>query len=75
VSGLLGVMQVLALILGAEGYALVRKKSGEEALQHIETCEVLPDICLLDMSMPGMDGLEVRGAQKSCVPCCQCPTT
>ena len=50
---------MLALILGAEGYALVQKMSGEEALQHIETCQYLPDICLLDVSMPGMDGLEV----------------
>jgi signal transduction histidine kinase len=39
------------------GYAAIEAKSGEEALVLIEKCA--PDVALLDLLMPSMDGFEV----------------
>lgn len=43
--------------LQADGYAVVQALSGQEALDRIE--EDRPDLVLLDIMMPGMDGFEV----------------
>lgn len=32
--------------------------NGQELLRYLETCTVLPDICMLDISMPEKNGLE-----------------
>ncbi len=45
------------ILLAAEGYNLVFAENGEEALQKAE--ELVPDLMLLDVMMPGMDGFEV----------------
>jgi len=45
--------------LKAEGYALVSAVNGKEALRLLE--EVKPDLIILDVVMPVMDGMETLG--------------
>lgn len=51
------VRDVLSEYFEAEGYAVATARSGEEALEAID--QACPDVVLLDVRMPGMDGLEV----------------
>jgi two-component system, sensor histidine kinase and response regulator len=44
-------------LLHREGYALSYMEGGREALRHLET--TTPDVILLDVMMPDMDGIEV----------------
>ena len=48
---------LLRELLAADGYRIVEATDGAEALQRV--AEHLPDAILLDVLMPGMDGLEV----------------
>ncbi len=48
---------ILEEVLSDAGYALATAASGEEALA--KAAEFLPDLILLDVLMPGMDGFEV----------------
>jgi two-component system nitrogen regulation response regulator NtrX len=50
------IQQTLRGILSDEGYRVVTVGSGEESLKVIE--EELPDLVLLDIWLPGMDGIE-----------------
>jgi diguanylate cyclase (GGDEF)-like protein len=45
------------VLLTAEGYTLVFAENGKEALE--KAAELIPDLMLLDVMMPGMDGFEV----------------
>ena len=47
---------VLVETLGAAGYQLMVAEDGEEALA--QTAQTLPDLILLDVMMPGIDGFE-----------------
>jgi len=45
------------VLLAQEGYTLVFAESGEDALKKV--VELIPDLMLLDVMMPGMDGFEL----------------
>ncbi len=45
--------------LKAEGYEIVTAQNGKEAVQRLE--EVKPDLIILDIVMPVMDGMEALG--------------
>jgi PAS domain S-box-containing protein len=54
--------QLLEVMLAPEGFVLLTATSGEEALTLV--AEQPPDLILLDIMMPGMDGYEVAGRIK-----------
>jgi two-component system, cell cycle sensor histidine kinase and response regulator CckA len=54
--------QLLELMLAPEGYVLLTAASGEEALAMV--ADQPPDIILLDIMMPAMDGYQVAGKIK-----------
>ena len=45
--------------LEADGYDVVLAENGREAIQKVE--ESRPDLIVMDVSMPGMDGIEAMG--------------
>ncbi len=53
----LGILKYLRANLEAEGYEVLAAMNGVQALQTLET--ELPDLIVLDIMMPEMDGLEV----------------
>lgn len=57
------IREVLRAMLGYEGCVVVDAPDGESALAVAD--EVRPDVVLLDLSMPGMDGLDVCRRLKS----------
>ncbi|WP_420473490.1 EAL domain-containing protein [Noviherbaspirillum sp. ST9] len=52
-----GNLRLLISMLGAQGYIVHPAISGKDALRFLQT--TLPDLVLLDIRMPGMDGYEV----------------
>ncbi|MEN6374231.1 MAG: diguanylate cyclase [Smithella sp.] len=57
------ILQVLTDILDYQGYRVSPFSSGEKALKSIE--QGIPDLILLDIEMPSMDGYEVCARLKS----------
>ena len=51
------ILRMMEMTLEAEGYRVVRASNGEAALDVF--CEENPDLVLLDIMMPGMDGFTV----------------
>lgn len=51
------IVEMTRLILESGGYQVIRALSGEEALKAVSSAR--PDLILLDISMPGMDGWEI----------------
>jgi two-component system response regulator (stage 0 sporulation protein F) len=52
-----GIRLLLSEVFRREGYETLTAGSGKEAFALLETNE--PDLILLDMKIPGMDGLEI----------------
>lgn len=50
-------LRILSALLSRQGYAVDTAESGEDALRQLE--QQLPDLMLLDMMMPGIDGFEL----------------
>ena len=46
----------MAEILQNEGFILFAARDGQEALQVLDTMPALPDVVILDLMMPGLDG-------------------
>jgi len=63
------VVQSIAGVLEDEGFRVAKAKSGEEAIKVFQEEE--PDVTLLDIWMPGMDGIEVLKRLKWIAPECQ----
>jgi CheY-like chemotaxis protein len=51
------IVRLVAFVLRRRGYTVLEARSGEEALDLIR--RERPDLAVLDLRMPGMDGLEV----------------
>ena len=56
-------LRVVSMLLTRQGYEVVTAAGGEEALAQYAQAE--PDLILLDMMMPGMDGFEVLQALRA----------
>jgi UDP-3-O-[3-hydroxymyristoyl] N-acetylglucosamine deacetylase len=64
-----GVVQSIAGVLEDEGFQVTTARSGEEAIRVFQQEE--PDVTLLDIWMPGMDGIEILKRLKGIAPECQ----
>lgn len=57
-------MQLVEFLLEEGGYSIVKATSGEEALALTRDEDARPDLILMDIHLPGMDGLSVVRAMK-----------
>lgn len=57
-----GVLNLTARILEANDYRAIMAKNGQECLAKLEEEEVLPDVILLDIMMPGLTTMEILSA-------------
>jgi CheY-like chemotaxis protein len=60
-----GIRQLLSLFLTHKGVANDSATNGLEALNQLQHAEHLPELILLDLMMPVMDGASFREAQRS----------
>jgi CheY-like chemotaxis protein len=59
-------MQLVEFLLEEGGYDIVKATSGEEALAITrDSAGIAPDLILMDIHLPGMDGLSVVRAMKA----------
>ena len=58
-----GSRSALTLLLRDEGFAVMAVAGGREALEYLQGSP-LPELIVLDLMMPGMDGWDLRHAQK-----------
>jgi CheY-like chemotaxis protein len=56
--------ELMSMILGGVGYRVSTAANGKEAMEHLRTHE-RPDLILLDLRMPVMDGWELREVLKN----------
>ena len=57
--------EVVSGYLSKGGHTVVIAANGREALDALETTEAAPDLILLDMRMPGLDGMGVLNVLRS----------
>jgi CheY-like chemotaxis protein len=55
--------ELLGLVLERAGYAVIEAEDGEQALERVRTGS--PDLVLLDLQMPGLDGYGVLAALRA----------
>lgn len=60
-----GIRNILATILSAEGFSVSLAAHGQEALDQLRSNALLPDLIILDLIMPFVDGWEFRTRQRS----------
>lgn len=60
------VLEITAHFLAGKGFAVTRAANGAEALR--QAAASVPEVVLLDISMPGMDGIAVLGELKKKYP-------
>lgn len=53
------VMDIYQTKLSSEGFEIISAMDGQEAIDKLEKEKVFPDLILLDIIMPRIDGLEV----------------
>ena len=58
------IQEVVSWVLNAEGYEVVLAPDGEAALEHLRSCPRLPNVILLDLGMPTMNGAQFRAEQR-----------
>lgn len=58
-----GIRELVSLFLTHKGYAAVGARNGAEALAYLDQHRPLPDLILLDLMMPVMDGATFRQVQ------------
>ncbi len=63
------VVESIAGVLEDEGFRVITARSGEDAIRVFQQEE--PDVTLLDIWMPGMDGIEILKRLKGIAPECQ----
>ena len=54
----------LRVLLEERGYRVTAAADGREALALLETLDPAPDVMIVDLRMPALDGFAVRDAQK-----------
>jgi two-component system alkaline phosphatase synthesis response regulator PhoP len=65
------ILELLRFNLSREGFQVLCAASGEEALEKVKT--EMPDLILLDLMLPGMDGLDVARDVKNQAPTKEIP--
>ena len=58
-------MQLVEYLLEEGGYGIMKATSGEEALKIVREGASTPDLILMDIHLPGVDGLSVVRALKA----------
>ena len=58
-----GLIKMVRIRLEANGYEVVSARNGEEGIEKVKS--EIPDLIILDIMMPKMDGYEVCNALKS----------
>jgi CheY-like chemotaxis protein len=59
------IRETITVVLEDEGYSVASAANGEEALQYLRAdATELPQLILLDLMMPVMDGIEFRAEQQ-----------
>ena len=60
-------------VLEEEGYGVVAAADGHEAIEQLKRTRPLPRLILLDLMMPGMDGVQFRAEQMKMDGCTAIP--